>query len=150
MTGPVQVLVVGFDQPTYSGAVLAELRRLEQAGVVRLIDLLVVSRAADGSIETVEAPDVTGLSAGSGQIAAALLGTSEDTGAEQPTTEDHSWSLGDVVPIGQVAAVALVEHLWASTLRTAMRENGARPLDETWLGPDDLARLDLLVADSQS
>jgi Family of unknown function (DUF6325) len=51
--GPVQVLVVGFDRPTFSGEVLAELTRLREAGIVRLVDLLLVARAEDGSIETV-------------------------------------------------------------------------------------------------
>jgi uncharacterized membrane protein len=50
--GPVQALVVGFDQPSFSGEVLAELGRLEDAGVVRLVDLLVVVRADDGTLET--------------------------------------------------------------------------------------------------
>ena len=44
MIGPVQVLVVGFDRPTFSGEVLAELTRLREAGIVRLVDLLLVAR----------------------------------------------------------------------------------------------------------
>lgn len=51
MIGPVQVLVVGFDQPTFSGEVLAEFTRLREAGIVRLIDLLLVSRTEDGALE---------------------------------------------------------------------------------------------------
>ena len=35
VTGPVQVLVVGFDAPSFSGEVLAELTRLREQGVVR-------------------------------------------------------------------------------------------------------------------
>jgi len=37
VTGPVQVLVVGFDQPTFSGEVVAEFARLRDAGIVRLV-----------------------------------------------------------------------------------------------------------------
>ena len=47
MTGPVQVLVVGFDNPTFSGEVLTEFTRLREAGIVRLIDLLIVSRTEE-------------------------------------------------------------------------------------------------------
>ena len=60
MTGPVQVLVVGFDQPTFSGEVLAEFARLRDAGIVRLVDVLVVSRNEDGALETVEITDAVG------------------------------------------------------------------------------------------
>ena len=46
--GPVQVLVVGFEQPAFSGAVLAEFTRLREAGIVRFVALLLVSRGPDG------------------------------------------------------------------------------------------------------
>ena len=55
MSGPVQVLVVGFEQPSVSGAVIAELDRLREAGVVRLIDVLLVHRLEDGSTSLDEA-----------------------------------------------------------------------------------------------
>ena len=42
--GPVQVLVVGFAELRFSGEVLAELSRLEESGVVRLIDMVLVAR----------------------------------------------------------------------------------------------------------
>ena len=69
--GPVQVLGAGFDQPTFSGEVLAELTRLREAGIVRLLVLLLVSRAEDGTLETLTPPDGTG--AGLGRQAAAFI-----------------------------------------------------------------------------
>ena len=36
MTGPVQMVVVGFERPAFSGEVMAELDRLGQAGTVQL------------------------------------------------------------------------------------------------------------------
>ncbi len=61
MIGPVQVLVVGFDQPTFSGEVLAEFTRLREAGLVRLIDVLLVSRSEDGTLDTLEASEAAWL-----------------------------------------------------------------------------------------
>jgi len=92
--GPVQVLVVGFDRPAFSGAVLAELARLKEAGVVRLVDLLLVSRAADGTLETVGTP--AGVGADLGGLAAALLGRPHGgAGAgEGPATEAGSGAAG--------------------------------------------------------
>jgi hypothetical protein len=69
MMGPVQVLVVGFDRPAFSGEILAEFTRLRQAGIVRLVDLLLVSRAGDGAVETLAAP--AGTDTGLGGLAAA-------------------------------------------------------------------------------
>jgi Transposase, Mutator family/Family of unknown function (DUF6325) len=80
--GPVQVLVVGFDQPRFSGEVLAELTRLREAGIVRLIDMLLVSRAEDGTLETLAPPDGTG--ADLGGLAAAVRGRPEAEGTPHP------------------------------------------------------------------
>ncbi|HVN13653.1 MAG TPA: DUF6325 family protein [Kineosporiaceae bacterium] len=140
MTGPVQVLVVGFDQPSFSGQVLEELGRLESAGVVRLVDLLVVVRDDDGVLETVSLPGNT--ASGLGVVAAALLADGDDApGGDAEST----WSLADVVPPGSAAAIALVEHLWAGPLVAAIQRAGGRPLEETWLGPDERRALEQLL-----
>ena len=146
--GPVQVLVVGFDQPRFSGEVLAEFARLREAGIVRLLDLLVVERAEDGSFNTLAAP--TELGTASGDLAAALLG--DAAGTADATTQaagedaaDWQWSLSDAVPPGSVAAVVLIEHLWAPPLLSAIQRAGGTPLEESWLAADDIDVLEQLV-----
>jgi hypothetical protein len=134
VTGPVQLLVVGFDEPSFSGKVIDELTRLREAGVVRLVDVLLVHRSADGSFHTLPPP--AGADPGLGQLAAELLGGgAEDLGGE-------GWSLADAVPPGAVAAVALLEHLWAEPLVGAIRSAGGQPLAELWLEPEDLTGLE--------
>jgi hypothetical protein len=149
MMGPVQVLVVGFDQPTFSGEVLAEFTRLREAGIVRLVDLLLVSRAEDGAFETLAAP--SGADPEFGGLAAALLGTpeGEDSIEAVPDADDAdvmAWSLADAVPAGSMAAVALIEHTWAGPLKAAIQRAGGSPLEETWLSPGDLDVLESLIA----
>ena len=80
MTGPVQVLVVGFDRFTPSGEVMAELDRLREAGTARLLDVLFVERAEDGTMDTLPAP--AGAPAGLGNLAASLLGASDPSRTE--------------------------------------------------------------------
>ena len=48
--GPVQMLVIGFDDPQFRGEVLAEIERLRQDDVVRLIDMIVVKKTEDGEL----------------------------------------------------------------------------------------------------
>ncbi len=140
--GPVQVLVVQVDRAALSGPVLAELVRLQAAGLVRLVDLLLLARAEDGTLETLELSDGP---PGQGEAAAALLGRAE-AGEEPASDEPTGWSLADAVPPGTTAAVALVEHVWAAPLRDILRAGGGRLLEETWLGSDDLAALEALLA----
>jgi Family of unknown function (DUF6325) len=128
--------------------VLAELTRLREAGIVRLVDLLLLSRAEDGTFETLAPPD--GVNADLGHLAAAVLGWPEgQANAESVVDADSdnftAWSLADAVPPGSAVAVALIEHIWARPLTEAIQRAGGKPLEETWLAPDDLEVLEALI-----
>ena len=151
MSAPVQVLVVGFDHPSFSGEVLVELARLREAGIVRLVDLLLVTRGEDGTFRTLDPPAAAGT--GLGGLAAELLGAPDADGAgvvAGGTAGDllhgAGWSLADAVPVGSTAAVALLEHVWAGPLSAAIGRAGGTPLEEAWLAPEDRELLDALVA----
>ena len=69
--GPVQILVVGFDHPEFKGKIRAELERLRDNDVVRLIDLLVVRKDDDGNIERLQQSDLSQEELEAQQMAAA-------------------------------------------------------------------------------
>ena len=152
MTGPVQVLVVGFDQPKFSGEVLAEFVRLREAGIVRLVDLLLISRTEDGRLETLEAPEAG--AADLGRLAAEVLGqpdgASDGAAAAAEIDATAMWSLADAIPVGGTAAVALIEHVWAAPLSAAIQRAGGTLLEETWLAREDRELLETLTAQRQS
>ena len=53
--GPVQILVVGFGEDAdFKGEALDELKRLSDQDIVRVIDLLVVHKEEDGSVDRIE------------------------------------------------------------------------------------------------
>ena len=144
MTGPVQVVVVGFEQPAFSGEVMAELDRLGQAGTVRLLDVLLLERADDGTFETLPMP--TPPSPGLGMLAAEVLGGADPGVVDATESPDGSgWSLADAIPVGGTAAVALIEHLWAIPLRDAIQKSGGTALEETWLAQEDVERVAALI-----
>jgi hypothetical protein len=147
--GPVQVLVVGFEQPHFSGEALAEFSRLRAAGIVRLVDLLLVSHGQDGALETVSPPG--DMPEGTGRLAASLLGVQEGSTSQSAAPADSddraTWSLLDSIPVGTTAAVALLEHTWAGPLRDAVVRSGGTPLDETWLAREDVELLESLLSD---
>jgi uncharacterized membrane protein len=157
--GPVQILVVGFEGAAFNGEIMPELERLKEHDIIRLIDLVVVAKDEDGEILGVELSDLTSeQSSEFGAIAGALvgLGAAGEEGAEAGALlgaeagsdllgEETMWAIADTIPTGSRAAVALIEHRWAIPLRDAIRRAGGVPLADSWLHPEDLVAVGLLI-----
>jgi uncharacterized membrane protein len=152
--GPVQILVIGFDDPEFTGAIRAELERLREHDVVRLIDLIVVRKDDDGNVERLQQSDLTqGEAMEFGAIVGALVGVGADAeeGAEAGAVlgaaamegghvfdNADTWYVDDAIPPGSAAAIALLDHRWAIGLRDAIREAGGFHLADAWVHPADL------------
>ena len=149
--GPVQLLVVGFDRPDFGGEVLAELERLREGDVVRVIDLLVVHKGADGVVRRLHHSDLTaGEAEGAGALVGAVIGlgaTRVEAGGGQPADEEEFWSLDETIPSDSAAAIALVEHRWAISTRDAIGAAGGVAVAEAWIHPADLAAAGLVDAE---
>ena len=150
--GPVQLLVVGFDRPDFRGNVLAELERLRESDVVRVLDLLVVHKDADGAVQRLHHPDLTaGEADGVGAVVGALigLGATGEEGADggHLPAEEGFWSLDEAIANDSAAAIALVEHRWAIGLRDAIRAAGGVPVADAWIHPADLVAAGLVDAE---
>ena len=161
--GPVQMLVLEFDSDHLKGEILPELRRLKDANIVRLIDLLVVQKHEDGEIEAIQARDLTedesmefgalvgalvGFGAGGEEEAerAAVAGAAEVEGGHV-FHDAEVFYLGDLIPNGATAAVALIEHLWAIPLRDKIVEAGGVALADEWIHPADLIAVGAVVGE---
>jgi uncharacterized membrane protein len=162
--GPVQILVVGFENAEFTGTIRAELDRLREADTVRLIDLVAVRKSEDGTLERLVHSDLTPEEAEEfGAIVGALIGfgVEGEEGAEAGAiagaqamedghvfSEAESWYVDDAIPPGTAAAVALLEHRWAIPLRDTIREAGGFHLADAWIHPADLVAIGLLAAEA--
>jgi uncharacterized membrane protein len=145
--GPVQLLVVAFDRADHGGEVLAELERLRESDVVRVIDLLVVDKDADGAVRRLP-PDTDG----AGAVVGALIGldASSEGNGDHGSAGDEFWSLDEAIPNDSAAAIALIEHRWAIGTRDAIRAAGGEAVADAWVHPADLAAAGLIEADGAS
>jgi hypothetical protein len=147
--GPVQLVAFRFGPDAkFEGKVIAELDRLENVGTLRLLDLLFVGK--DEESGDLLALDYQGEDLGG--IVGALLGF-EFEGDEQPESggeeEPHAFGLSkaDIEEIGaslepgHSAALLLVEHVWATDFRDAVREAGGEAVAEGFLNPDAIAEV---------
>ena len=152
--GPVQVLVVGFgEDANFTGKGLEELMRLREHDIVRVVDLLLVKKNADGTIERVEITDSDELTE-MGAFAGALIGlgaageegvvegaiVGAEAAAERGSAFDDQevWYIAEAIPEGMIAAVAVLEHRWAIPLRDAITDAGGVALVDRWIHPQDL------------
>lgn len=148
-TGPMQLLVLGFEGGEMKGEALAELVRLAERDIVRLVDALVVRKHEDGSVELLEIAQPLGGGGEPGVLVGRLTGLTAEADADDASgalaaeqlgdvVDDDVWYVADAIPPGTAAAVALLEHRWAIPLRAALQGAGGQLLDEAWVHPLDL------------
>lgn len=161
--GPVQMLVVGFTGTEFTGEIMAELKRLKEADIVRLVDMIVV-RKQEGQVETVQTSDLSVEEAEDfGALVGALIGVGmgEEEGVEagliagaEAGSDGHIidekdvWYLADAVPEGTTAAVALLEHRWAIPLRDKILAKDGMVLADAWIHPADLIAIGAMAAEA--
>ena len=162
--GPVQMLVLGFAEPNFTGKIAAELDRLRQLEFIKIVDALVVNKDENGEITALQVTDLTeGEATELGEIAGALIGfgygTEEaveagaEAGAEAMADghlipEEDAWYVADAIPNGSAAAIVLLEHLWAIPLRNAIVDAGGIALADEWIHPKDLIAVGVAAAEA--
>ena len=161
--GPVQLVVLGFEHGEFTGEIAAELGRLRDHDVIRLVDLLFVSKDESGEVTALETTNLTKEEAMEfGATVGALIGfgAAGEQGAVEGAVEgaaaledrrvfdeDEVWYVTDSIPNGSSAAIALLEHRWAIPLRDAVQRSGGAMLDESWVHPLDLVAVGLAAAE---
>jgi hypothetical protein len=118
--GPVDYLVVEFpaDKANFSGEMASELSALVESGAVRVLDLLFIKKAADGSIEGFESHDF-------GDDELGELRELETELAMLLAEEDLE-SIGAALEPESIAAVLVWENLWAAPFGSAVRRSGGQ------------------------
>jgi uncharacterized membrane protein len=160
--GPVQLLILGFEDPKFNGEILAELARLKDADIVRVIDAIAIKKNDDGTVETLHTSDLSSDEAMEfGAVVGALIGlgaageegfeAGAEAGAEAMADgdvfdDDNVWYAADAIPNGTAAAVALLEHRWAIPLRGAIGRAGGYVLADEWIHAKDLVAIGLMAA----
>jgi uncharacterized membrane protein len=127
--GPVDYFLVGFPPGApLDGGALMQMAALVQQGIIQVLDALVITKDADGTIAGVdisEAGDSAELLAFSGVRTGLIADEDMQLAAEE-------------MPPGSVAAFVLYENTWARGFVTAVHERGGTFLGSGRIGMDDL------------
>jgi uncharacterized protein DUF6325 len=116
--GPVDYLVVEFPagKSNFTGEMAKELLALVDSGTIRVIDVLILTKNEDGSVDAMELSDIEEL--GELQAVEAQL-------AELLAAEDVQ-NLAAAMDPGSTAGVLIWENLWAAPFASAVRHSGGQ------------------------
>src|SRR5258705_5626894 len=116
--GPVDYIVVEFPAgaSNFTGEMVEELLALVDAGIIRVIDVLILTKAEDGAVEAMELSDVAEL----GELEAL-----EAQLAELLAEEDVEHLAAAMEP-GSTSGVLIWENLWAVPFASAARRSGGQ------------------------
>ena len=105
----------------FNGEMAAELVRLSDAGTIRVLDLLILQKGADGSIDAYEIDETD---ADKSDAAEELRALEKDL-AEILAAEDVEHLAAAMEP-GSVAGVLVWENTWAAPFASAARRSGGQ------------------------
>ena len=116
--GPVDYLIVEFPAgaSSFTGEMAAQLRALADSGTIRVIDVLILTKDTDGTVEATELSDTAGL----GELKAIEAELAELLAAEDV---DH---LAAAMEPGSTAGVLIWENTWAAPFASAVRHSGGQ------------------------
>jgi len=116
--GPIDYVVVEFPAgaSNFTGEMAEALVELVEAGTIRVIDILILTKNDDGSVDAMELADVDELGPLI-QIEAELA---------ELLAEDDVEHLAAAMEPGSVAGVLIWENLWAAPFASAARRSGGQ------------------------
>lgn len=118
--GPVDYLVVEFpsEEANFSGEMAAELTSLVDRELIRVLDLVLLRKEADGSVEVAELDEVDASDVGP-------LAALEADLAMLLAAEDVE-EIGKALEPGSIAAVLVYENTWAGPFAASIRRSGGQ------------------------
>lgn len=162
--GPVQLVVLGFPDPDFHGAIIDELERLRENDTIRVIDALAVHKDYEGEIEVAHLSNISeeeavelgskvgaliglGIEGEEGMAAGAAAGADEAADGIEVFSDEEAWDVLAEIPDGSAAALLLLEHRWAIPLRDAIASAGGFRLADGFISPLDLIAIGLVTAE---
>jgi len=136
--GPLEYVVIGMKDQQLTPALVSELDAIQESGQVFVVDLIFVTKAADGAVTMQEMNELIEQAPGKyGRLAGNLKGLL--------TTQDIEQLAGQV-PSGTSAFVILFEHAWVIGLADAVRQAGGVVFSGGIVSHEVLAHVSLELA----
>jgi hypothetical protein len=138
--GPIDFVLIEFSPDRLTGEVAPALQDLVDRGVVRLLDLMVISKADDGTVTSVDFSDTARIGPGFAAFTGARSGL---------ISEDDMREAAGAMRAGTVAALLVYENSWAVPFVGAVASSGGELIASARIpAPVVMAVLDALESQS--
>jgi len=132
--GPLEYLVVGFEDYRFTGQILAELRAAQEKGIIRVVDLCVIAKDEQGTVTARELSELSGEEATElSPLAGNVMGLLADEDIQQLAAD---------IPNDSAAGLLLFEHTWAIGLKEAIKNAGAVAVTGGFVSPEAVAEVE--------
>jgi uncharacterized membrane protein len=129
VVGPIDFLLMEFPQDRLTGEASKALADLVEAGIVRILDLMIISKNPDGSVEAMELSDPESDAGGFAYFAGASSGL---------LGNDDMQQAADAMTPGTVAALLVYENSWAAPFVAAARNSGGEVIASARIPAQDI------------
>ena len=125
--GPVDVYIIGFPGNKFSGRIAPAIMELVENGTIRILDLLFVTKDADGVLTTLEAKDI-------GEDGAAFVAI--DVSHPGALGDEDAAEVADDLPADSSALLIAYENTWVGKVVDALRDADAVLIDSIRIPAD--------------
>jgi hypothetical protein len=125
--GPVDVYIIGFPGNKFTGRIAPAIMELVENGTIRVLDLLFVSKDADGVVTSLQAADLDEEGAAFFSIYVTQPGALGPEDAEE---------VSDDLPANSSAMLVAFENAWAGRLVDALQASDAFVIDSIRIPAD--------------
>ena len=165
--GPIQILLLGFEDFQATGGIADELTALSDAGTIRIIDARFLLKDSVDEVVAVRVSDLDDgeredLRAAAGALvglgAGAVLGGDDDAAAGLVLGADAAMGVGELglseaeigelaeeLEVGDALLLLVIENVWAAGLAGAIRDAGVVFAQQDYLSPEGLVALGAML-----
>jgi hypothetical protein len=165
--GPIQILLLGFEDFHATGGIADELSALSDAGTIRIIDARFLLKASNDDVVVVRVSDLDDseredLRAAAGALvglgAGAVLGGDEGARVGLVLGADAAMDVGElglsgaevgalaeVLEVGDALLLLVIENVWETSLAGAIRDAGVVFAQQDYLSPEGLMALGAML-----
>jgi len=140
--GPLEYVVIGLEDQRFTSEILPVLNTIQGKEAVRVVDLLFLSKAADGAVKMKEISDL-------GEEALQPFNDIAENLQGLFTVQDIE-KLAKEIPPNRSAVVVLLEHVWTIGLMEAVHNAGGVLFSGGLIAPDILEQVRAELAREES